>query len=399
MSASLPRHLLKHGARWKAPYATGPEEGGARVHEETEDPLRSPFQRDRDRIVHCTAFRRLKHKTQVFIRPEGDHFRTRLTHSLEVAQVARSIARPLGLDEDLTEAIALAHDLGHTPFGHAGERALSAALGEYGGFDHNVQSLRVVTRLERRYARYDGLNLSRASLEGLVKHNGPLKGKVSALSPVVMELNEALDLDLENYAGAEAQIAAISDDIAYDAHDIDDGLRSGLLHPEDLVEVPLTARIIGALDRTFPALERSRFAAELTRRLITVMIIDVLVETAGRLEGAASMRAVTHAGEPTVGFSQNMAREEKELKGFLFSRLYRHESVMLAAHAGEAIVTDLFERLHSEPEFLPDEWQAELDMSDKRRRARRAADYIAGMSDGFAVAEHRRLFDHTPDLG
>ncbi|SCZ45460.1 dGTPase [Afifella marina DSM 2698] len=371
------------------------------MHEEREDRLRSPFQRDRDRIVHCTAFRRLKHKTQVFIRPEGDHFRTRLTHSLEVAQVARSIARPLGLDEDLTEAIALAHDLGHTPFGHAGERALSAALGEYGGFDHNLQSLRVVTRLERRYARYDGLNLSRASLEGLVKHNGPLKGKMSALSPVVVELNEALDLDLENYAGAEAQIAAISDDIAYDAHDIDDGLRSGLLHLEDLVEVPLTARIIGELKQAFPTLERSRFAAELTRRLITVMITDVLVETARRLEetGAASACAVTHAGKPTVGFSENLAREEKELKGFLFSRLYRHESVMRAAHAGEAIVTDLFNRLQSEPELLPEVWQAQVDMADERRRARRAADYIAGMSDGFAVAEHRRLFDHTPDLG
>ncbi|MDQ0327060.1 dGTPase [Rhodopseudomonas julia] len=371
------------------------------MHEETEDPLRSPFQRDRDRIVHCTAFRRLKHKTQVFIRPEGDHFRTRLTHSLEVAQVARSIARPLGLDEDLTETIALAHDLGHTPFGHAGERALCAALSEYGGFDHNLQSLRVVTRLERRYARYDGLNLSRASLEGLVKHNGPLKGKASALSPVVVELNEALDLDLENYAGAEAQIAAISDDIAYDAHDIDDGLRSGLLHSEDLVEVPLTARIIAELDRTFPALERSRFAAELTRRLITVMITDVLVETARRLEerGVASARAITQAGEPTVGFSENLAREEKELKGFLFSRLYRHQSVMRAAHAGEAIVTDLFKRLQSEPELLPEVWQVELDIADERRRARRAADYIAGMSDGFAVAEHRRLFDHTPDLG
>ncbi|WP_034491452.1 deoxyguanosinetriphosphate triphosphohydrolase [Afifella pfennigii] len=399
MRNSLPESLLRGGARWRAPYAADLEAGARRLHDEAMDPLRSPFQRDRDRIVHSTSFRRLKHKTQVFVRPEGDHFRTRLTHSLEVAQVARSLARPLGLDEDLTEAIALAHDLGHPPFGHGGERALASALGAYDGFDHNIQSLRVVTSLERRYPRFDGLNLCRASLEGLVKHNGPYRA--GPAPAVAAELAGELGLELAAQPSLEAQAAAIADDIAYDAHDIDDGLRAGLLTLDDLADVPLTGRLLCAIKAEYPRLDRSRLAAELVRRLITVMIADVLAETVRRLEavGIATPQDVGAAPSFLVGFSAALEAEEDVLKRFLFARLYRHEEVMARVKVGGEVVQALFERFMTRPELLPAEWQAGLETGDKKRLARRAGDYIAGMTDGYALAEYRRLFDRTPDLG
>ncbi|MBZ8132564.1 deoxyguanosinetriphosphate triphosphohydrolase [Afifella sp. IM 167] len=399
MTRVLPEHLLRGGARWRAPYAADLEAGARRVHEEAADPLRSPFQRDRDRIVHSTAFRRLKHKTQVFVRPEGDHFRTRLTHSLEVAQVARSIARPLGLDEDLTEAIALAHDLGHSPFGHAGERALAEVLGAHGGFDHNVQSIRVVTELERRYPRFDGLNLSLGTLDGLIKHNGPYRNDEPPA--VVAGLHTALALDLTAQPPGEAQVAAIADDIAYDAHDIDDGLRAGLLALDDLREVELTAGILAAIEAEYPDLEPSRQAAELVRRLITVMIFDVIAETATRLEDGAvgTPEAVAAAPSFLVGFSAEVASKEKELKRFLFARLYRHPEVMARVEAGGEVIRSLFARFTKAPQLLPAEWQTGLGEGDDRRLCRRVGDYIAGMTDGYALAEHRRLFDRTPDLG
>jgi len=399
MTRALPEHLLRGGARWRAPYAADLEAGAPRVHAEAADPLRSPFQRDRDRIVHSTGFRRLKHKTQVFVRPEGDHFRTRLTHSLEVAQVARSLARPLGLDEDLTEAIALAHDLGHSPFGHAGERALAEALTAHGGFDHNVQSIRVVTELERRYPRFDGLNLSRATLDGLVKHNGPY-GEENAPA-VVGTLAKALGLDLGAQPSAEAQVAAIADDIAYDAHDIDDGLRAGLLTLDDLRQVPLTADILAAIEGEFPALDVARKTAELSRRLITVMIFDVIGESAFRLEenGIDAPDKVAAAPSFLVGFSADRAEREKELKRFLFRRLYRHPDVMARVAAGGEVIRELFSRFTEAPGLLPGEWQEGLEEGDERRVHRRVGDYIAGMTDGYALAEYRRLFDRTPDLG
>ena len=324
----LPRELLRHGERRRAPYATDPAVSRGRIHAEPEDPLRSPFQRDRDRIIHSNAFRRLKHKTQVFIQHEDDHFRTRLIHTLEVAQIARSIARPLGLDEDLAEALALAHDLGHPPFGHAGERALDEALSAYEGFDHNAQSLRVVSELEHRYALFDGLNLSFETHEGLVKHNGPILDALgqptgvyagAKLPYAIRAFQERQDLELHLFAGLEAQVAAIADDIAYDCHDIEDGLRAGLIDLHQLEEQPLTAPILAAIHAAFPGLDPARVVHELVRRTITVMILDVLAETSRRIEeaGVGSAEAVRGAGKPLVGFSPELARAEQGLKRFL----------------------------------------------------------------------------------
>ena len=406
----LPDIALRGGERWRASYAADPLRSRGRLHAEPDSALRSPFQRDRDRIIHSNAFRRLKHKTQVFIHHEGDHFRTRLTHTLEVAQIARSIARPLGVDEDLAEALALAHDLGHPPFGHAGERALDQALAALEGFDHNAQSLRVVTQLERRYPRFDGLNLTFETLEGLVKHNGPLTDRDGlpasrfaggSLPYAVRSFAALVDLNLHSFAGLEAQVAAISDDIAYDSHDIEDGLRAGLLTVQDLREAPFAGPVLDEIAAEFPEIEEPRLVHELVRRMITLMIEDVIAETFRRIEALAIRTAadVAAAGQPLVGFSPAVAEAERKLKAFLFQNLYRHKTVLRPVPLAEAIVADLFEAFTDRPEHLPEEWRRGLDPADPGRSARRVADYIAGMTDRYALTEHRRLFDATPDLG
>jgi dGTPase len=405
----LPHDLLRRGERWRAPYASDPAASRGRVYGEADDPLRSAFQRDRDRIVHSNAFRRLMHKTQVFIQHEGDHFRTRLTHSLEVAQIARSIARPLGLDEDLAETLALTHDLGHPPFGHAGERALDQTLSAYEGFDHNAQSLRVVAQLERRYPAFDGLNLTWETHEGLVKHNGPLLDAAGhaigphaggALPYAIRTFQERQDLELHLFAGLEAQVAAISDDIAYDCHDLEDGLRAELITLVDVAEQPLIGPMLNAIHAEFSGIDPARAVHELIRRAITLMIRDVLAEAERRLAeaGVSSVEDVRRAGRALVGFSPDLARSEAALKRFLFENVYRSDLVMRPVRLAEALVADLFEAFFADPALMPEDWGRGLDDDDAFRRARRVADYIAGMTDRYAVSEHQRLFDVTPDL-
>jgi dGTPase len=361
---------------------------------------RTPYARDRDRILHSTAFRRLTHKTQVFIYHEGDHYRSRLTHSLEVAQIARSIARALRVDEDLTEAIALAHDLGHPPFGHAGERALDAALVKAGGFDHNAQSLRVVTKLERKYGGFDGLNLTWETLEGLVKHSGPLGAAGNIVPEPILDYCATQDLELATFASLEAQVAALADDIAYNAHDIDDGFRAGCFTFEDLAAIPIAARLLSEVDAVYPALETPRRLYELNRRLITGMVDDVIAETRAALHSAAPRRAddVRLAGRALVAFSPAMQKELDALRHFLFARVYRHARVMRVMGNAEDLVVELFHRYVTDPMALPPEWQEEARAHDDRAYARHVADFIAGQTDRYALAEHRRLFDVTPNL-
>jgi dGTPase len=361
--------------------------------------MRTPFQRDRDRIVHATAFRRLTYKTQVFVFHEGDHYRSRLTHSLEVAQIARAIARMLALDEDLAEALALAHDLGHPPFGHAGERALAAVMAPFGGFDHNAQSLRVVTRLERKYARFDGLNLSLETLEGLAKHHGPLVGPGhEVLRRAIDEAGLTGQLHLSSHAPAEAQAAAIADDIAYNSHDLDDGLRAGLLNLDGLVDVPLAGPFVAEVLRA--GLDRRRAIYEVNRRIITVMIDDVVGESRGRLARLPrqSLEGVGAALEPVIAHSAQRHAEAEGLQDYLFANVYRHARVMAVMTAAEAIVRDLFERYMREPGEMPAAWRAEAERDGEAARAAVVADFVAGMTDRFAIGEHRRLFDATPDL-
>jgi dGTPase len=374
-----------------APYACRAEESRGRVHPEPESAMRSPFQRDRDRIIHSTAFRRLKHKTQVFVAHEGDHYRTRLTHSLEVAQIARTIARALRLDEDLAEALALAHDLGHTPFGHAGEEALDEVMRPYGGFSHNDQTLRILTRLERRYAEFDGLNLTWETLEGTVKHNGPLKDP----PPTIRAYDAEHPLELATWPSAEAQVAALSDDIAYNNHDIDDGLRAGLFTVADLEPIPLVGPIFAELGARWPRLEETRLAHEGVRRVIDRMVSDCLEESRRRLEasGARSAAAIRALGRPVIGFSEAMQRNDRALKGFLFERMYRHWRVNRMTSKARRVVQELFRALLAEPQCLPNEWRQEADGAGTPRSARVVADYIAGMTDNFALDEHRRLCD------
>ena len=377
-----------------APFAAQAEASRGRLHPEPESPTRSPFQRDRDRIIHSTAFRRLKHKTQVFVYHEGDHYRTRLTHSLEVAQIARSLSRALGLDEDLAEALALAHDLGHTPFGHAGEDALDACMAPYGGFDHNAQALRIVTMLERRYAEFDGLNLSWETLEGLVKHNGPLHEPVAE---TIRDYVARHDLELATYPGAEAQIAALADDIAYNNHDIDDGLRAGLFELDEIRAVPMVGRVIAAVEGRYPGLERPRLVHEAIRRLIDRMVNDLLAETGTRLdeampEDAATVRALPG---PVAAFSVAMEAENRTLKEFLFARMYRHERVNRMTELARRVVRELFARYMDDPSRLPEMWRPHE--PGEAALARRVADYIAGMTDRFALDEHARLAQNTLD--
>jgi len=374
-----------------APYAVHPEATRGRLVAEREPAGRSPFQRDRDRVIHCAAFRRLQYKTQVFVYHEGDYYRTRLTHSLEVAQIARSIARELGLNEDLAEALALAHDLGHPPFGHAGEDALNFALAPHGGFDHNAQSLRVVTLLEQRYAAFDGLNLTWDALEGLAKHNGPLRRPPAYISEYCLRH----DLELDTWPSAEAQVAALADDIAYNNHDLDDGLRAGLFTVADLRELPLVGELAGDVERTHPGLPRDRLIPETIRRVINAMVNDLVAESRRRLAEVEPQSADAIRRHPSalVGFSTEMRRHDRAIKDFLFARMYRHYRVNRMTSKARRLVGDLFRLLSAEPNCLPTDWQRLAGPPDSEATARLVADYIAGMTDRFAHEEHRRLFD------
>jgi len=387
----------------QAPYASDPAQSRGRLYSTSDSPTRSEFQRDRDRIIHSAAFRRLQYKTQVFLHHEGQHFRTRLTHTLEVSQMARSIARALRLNEDLAEAIALAHDLGHTPFGHAGERVLHEKMAELGGFDHNMQAIRVVTRLENRYAAHDGLNLTWESLEGILKHNGPILDADDR--PVGKYIGEWLPFGLDDipastvlmlatYASLEAQAAAIADDIAYDAHDIDDAVRAGLLTLADLIDVPLVGPIVREVLAAFPDIERSRQVHEVQRRLITRAIEDVIATSSFDIAAAAPRSAdeVRNAGRSLVHFSPETAEAERGLKSFMFERVYRSEPVMAPVRRSQQIVADLFDR-YMETADMPGRWGTAGRAAEGASRARVVADFIAGMTDPYAEAEHSRLFD------
>ncbi|MDE8349315.1 MAG: deoxyguanosinetriphosphate triphosphohydrolase [Acidocella sp.] len=372
-----------------APFAVQPQTSRGRLHAEPEALDRSPFQRDRDRVVHASAFRKLQYKTQVFVTREGDFYRTRLTHSLEVAQVARAIARRLSLDEDLTEALALAHDLGHPPFGHAGETGLNEALRHFGGFDHNAQSLRVVTLLEHKYAGFDGLNLTWEMLEGLAKHNGPLPNPPAFIAA----FNQQYNLDLERQPSAEAQVAAFADDIAYNTHDLDDGLRAGLFKLDDLADLP----VIGDALHTARALTRDdkRIRNEMSRRVINLMIQDVINESQQRLAtlAPADVEAIRGCPTPVIGFSPVMAAASRAVKAFLFDRMYRHWRVNRMSRKAQLVTNALGCLLLDRPDLLPDEWRDQAGCGNTAQAAEIVRDYVAGMTDRFAMEEYARLTD------
>jgi dGTPase len=383
----------------RANYACTPSDSRGRLYPEAESGHRSCFQRDRDRIIHASSFRRLKHKTQVFVEHEGDYFRTRLTHSIEVAQVARTIARALGANEDLTEAIALAHDLGHTPFGHTGEDALCDLMAPYGGFDHNAQAIRIVTNLERHYADFDGLNLTWESLEGIAKHNGP----VAAPYPwALAEYNARHDLELTTYASLEAQIAAIADDIAYNHHDLHDGLRAGLFEVADIMALPLVAPCFGEVDTAYPNLDPTRRRHEALRRFFGVLVEDVIAYATTALGALdpASPQDIRHAGRAMVRFSDQVFADLKEVRAFLFTRMYRAPRVVETRAIVTDVVNDLFPYMMAHPDQLPRQWQAEVRAAqDDTTLARLVCDYIAGMTDRFALQTHRRIFNRDLGLG
>ena len=392
----------------RAPYAADPALSRGRLYPEPPSPTRSDFQRDRDRIIHSTAFRRLAHKTQVFVHHEGDHFRTRLTHTIEVAQLARALAKALGLDDELAEAVALGHDLGHTPFGHTGEDALDACMAEHGGFDHNSHGLRLVTELERHYANFDGLNLTQEALEGLVKHNGPLldatgrpleRYRERGAPEAILAYDRRQRLDLDLFASLEAQAAAIADDIAYDAHDLDDGLRAGLFDLDAVRAIPFVAALLDEIARLHPGLERPRVAHELVRRVITRFVEDAIAESRARISasGVASLEDVRHAGRTLIGLSPAMQKAERDIKTFLFANMYRHPQVKRVREKADAMVRRLFRAYCEDPTAMPAAWAA-MAGEDERARARAVADYIAGMTDRFAVGEYRRLFDPAAKL-
>ncbi len=382
----------------RAPYACHPKESRGRLVAEEESDSRSVFQRDRDRIIHSSAFRRLKHKTQVFVSHEGDHFRTRLTHTLEVAQIARSMARTLALDEDLTEALALSHDFGHPPFGHAGEDALQECMEPFQGFDHNAHALRIVTELESRYADFDGLNLTWETLEGMVKHNGPLlagpddPGK--HLPQAILAYSERQDLALHSYASVEAQIAALSDDIAYNNHDLDDGLRAGLFSIDQLRDVPMVGALFAEMERRYPGIEEERLIHEVIRRQIGTMIRDVIGETRRRIAAAepASVQDIRQLHQPVVAFSEEMAQIDRAIRAFLFENMYRHYKVNRMTSKARRVVRDLFALFLEDPGVLPTAWRQKCDGRNTGQIARIACDFIAGMTDRFALEEHGRLF-------
>jgi len=382
----------------KSPFACDPAHSRGREFAQDSATARGPrsvFQRDRDRIIHSIAFRRLRHKTQVFVAPDGDHYRVRLTHSLEVAQIGRVIARALGLDEDLTEALCLAHDIGHPPFGHAGEDALQAALADHGGFDHNANTLRVLMRLESPYIEHDGLNLTWEMLEGLAKHNGPVG---APLPWALAELDVAFPLDLASHASLEAQVAAISDDIAYDNHDIDDGLRAGFLTLDDLLELPSLAAQWHAIETRYPGAPRDRLLRELVRGQIGVMVNDVLGETRARIAdtGVASAADVRAAGRALCGFSPAMQGQERALKRFMYDRLYLHPIQGATAYAAREVIASLYAAYAADPGLLPVSWQQRLP-EDNTGRSRTIADYIAGMTDRFAIDQYTRLTGRVPE--
>ena len=403
---AVDRQSLGYGSGEKAVYAANPWASRGRLLPEEGSLTRSEFQRDRDRIVHATAFRRLKHKTQVFISPDGDHFRTRLTHTIEVAQIARALARALKIDEDLAEGVALVHDFGHTPFGHTGEDALDEVLRPYGGFDHNAQSLRIVTKLERRYADFDGLNLTWETLEGLVKHNGPLltpggEGTRGPLPQPVRDYCVLHDLELSTFASLEAQVAAIADDIAYNTHDIDDGLRAGYLTFEMLEDVPFLAALMREVRDRYPGLEPRRFTHEITRRQITRMVEDVIgfaQQNLGEIR-PRSCADVRSCGRAIAGFSPSMAETDRLIKKLLFSRIYRHPEIMRIRAGAARIVTDLFGAYMRDPSLMRSHyWVQHIAGLSQPARARHVGDYLAGMTDSYAIRAHGELFDQTPDL-
>jgi dGTPase len=383
-----------------APFACQPEASRGRLFTEQMSSFRSPFQRDRDRIIHSSAFRRLKHKTQVFVEHEGDYYRTRLTHSIEVAQVARTISGVLRLNTDLAEAIALAHDLGHTPFGHTGEDALELLMQPYGGFDHNAQALRIVTRLEKHYADFDGLNLTWETLEGIAKHNGPVIGPNAdkkhdgPLPYALAEVNAMWDLELHTHASAEAQVAAIADDVAYSHHDLHDGLRSGLFTEADLMELPVTGPAFAEVDRLYPGLDKSRRRHEALRRVFGRMVEDVIAVAQGRLDAAQpkSVDEIRHMGTTIIRFSKPLYQELKAIRSFLFTRMYRAPSVVAMRAEVTQVFNGLFTLFQAHPDRLPEEWQADVAMAqDDTALARVIADYVAGMTDRFALQEGKRL--------
>jgi len=379
----------------KAPYAEDASKSRGRKVVEPESATRTPFARDRDRIIHCTAFRRLKEKTQVFVAHEGDHFRTRLTHSLEVAQIARSLATALGLDADLAETIALAHDLGHPPFGHAGEDELQVQMTGFGGFDHNVQTFRVVTRLERRYPRFDGLNLTWETLEGVIKHNGPVADKLDKPSwSAIAEFDAEYDLRLGGWASAEAQVAALADDIAYNNHDVDDGVQAGLFQLEELREIPLIGPHVASATADYPACEPGILRLEAVRRMIGAMVGDVLAETRRRAEAGnvASPEDVRTLGHALVAFSRDMVEDLSALRAFLMERMYRHWRVNRTRSQARRMLAEMFHLFMAEPDVLPAEWYGRAQDRDDAGRARVVCDYIAGMTDRYAIEEHRKLF-------
>ncbi|MEH6827558.1 deoxyguanosinetriphosphate triphosphohydrolase [Parasphingorhabdus sp.] len=373
-------------------YASDPGESRGRLHDEKREVTRGPrddFQRDRDRIIHSISFRRLRHKTQVFVAPDGDHYRVRLTHSLEVAQIGRTMARALGLNEDLTEALCLAHDIGHPPFGHAGEDALQEALAEFGGFDHNAQTIRTLTLLETPYPRWDGLNLTWEMLEGLAKHNGPVDKPTWALAAA----NGAMDLDLHSWPSLEAQVAAIADDIAYDNHDIDDGMRAGLLTLDQLLELPFIAERWQAIRDRFADVAPDRLLPELIRDQIGLMVNDVLETTRANVEGLGvqSSQDVRQAGQMIGGFSDAMAEKERALKGFMYENLYHHPKQMAAAEEGKMMVADLVKAYREQPELMPTSWASALP-EEEPDRIRHIADFLAGMTDRYARNRHQEIF-------
>lgn len=399
--------MFKGGVSWRASYAADPATSRGRLHPEPSSPTRTDFQRDRDRIVHSTAFRRLAHKTQVFVYHEGDHFRTRLTHTIEVAQIARALSRALGLDDDLAEAVALGHDLGHTPFGHTGEDALDACLSAHGGFEHNSHGLRLVTELERRYADFDGLNLSQEAIEGLVKHNGPLlepDGKPVArwrrrggVPEAILAYDRLHGLELATFANLEAQAAAIADDIAYNAHDLDDGLRAGLFKIEEIRSVPFVGGLLSEIEAAHPGLEFNRLVHELTRRVITRFIEAAIGESRQRIALAGVRSAVEARGadRALIALSPPLEVADADIKRFLFTHMYRHDEVNRVRAKADLIVRRLYDAYTSNPAAMPPEWSTRASTVGAPRAA---GDYIAGMTDRFALGEYRRLFDPTANL-
>lgn len=383
------------GYQKRALYACHPDHTRGRAFAQDGSATRAAFQRDRDRIIHSTAFRRLTHKTQVFFSQDVDLYRTRLTHSIEVSQIARAIARSLQLDEELTEAIALAHDFGHTPFGHAGERALDRCMAPYGGFDHNAQSLRIVTQLEQRYADFDGLNLTFETLDGLIKHNGPIMGDVPS---DIAQFDAKHGLDLHKYASLEAQAAAIADDIAYNAHDLEDGIHAGLLSLDHLKQAPLAGELLAEVQALHPDLSLKRSVYEVTRRQITRMVEDVVSGATSKIRmlNPQSPQDIYEAGETLIGFSSTMAEAERGLKAFLFTHLYRHERVMAPMRQAEAIIEKLFNAYLDAPTLLPEDWQQRA--TDQEPLAIQVKDFIAGMTDRFALREYERIFHQAPQI-